>query len=193
MYGTLMADPTSTGADVSSNALLTAWDSYRAVAAAPRRRPIRVPGRHPGVFGDAVAETAGLTWTVRPGAPLGAVVRPRLRPRLSTGERQPEDAAVHGKPLLGEPPGIVGQRIALADVFGLRCDLGLPAARGRPARGVGAMCSFRRAPLDHRCPCVSCWCPGTTGRHRRCRSAQAPSSSLASRRGSSSQSDRGDR
>src|SRR5262249_54539442 len=71
---------------------------------------------------------AGLTCTARPGAPLETVIWAGLRPGLPAGECQPEDTAVHRKPLLGKPPGVVGQRVALADILDLWSDPGVPAA-----------------------------------------------------------------
>ena len=61
-----MADPTSTGADVSSNALLTAWDSYRAVAAAGLDAARFVFGADIRVFAVTRSRKRLAHWTVGP-------------------------------------------------------------------------------------------------------------------------------
>src|SRR5690606_25135249 len=38
---------------------------------------------------------------------FGGTVRPRLRPWLPAGEREPEDGSVHHQPLLAEPARVV--------------------------------------------------------------------------------------
>src|SRR5690349_19807207 len=82
------------------------------------------------VFGrDTLAESARFTLVRRRGAPLLAVVRAGLGPGLPAGECKSKDAAVHRIPLLGKSAAVVRQLVALADVFDLRRDLGVSAAR----------------------------------------------------------------
>jgi hypothetical protein len=72
---------------------------------------------------DTLTESPRLAVTLWPRAPVLTVVGAGLGPGLSARKRQSEDAAMHHQPLLGEPPRVVRQLVALADIFDLRCDL----------------------------------------------------------------------